>query len=756
MNGAAMIAGSTENELCIRSLRTDAIQPRQVAARVRYFLVCACLSASALILSAAVDAQTFSVISTADSGAGSLRDAIGQANAGTSPPYAINFDINTATDPGCAGTPKVCTIAPLTDLPSLQKNITINGFTQAGASANTAVFGSPTNAVYVLVLDGSGSAPGAVGFAISSVAGATIRGFSVVGWQTGIKHTGVELSGIGLVSGNYIGLLPDGVTLKANSVNGIWNTGSGLVIGTNLSPPLPADRNVIAGSTHGIYASSDFLVRVSGNYVGTDASGLAARANQDGIVYAQTTSAESETIDYNVVSGNANHGILIASFNVGILSSRIGTNAPGTAALPNGFGVTFTNGGGFVGRQLSTDLESIVSGNIHDGITFNAVAFSPASGFGVQNTLVGTDVNMSALGNGGAGVVANATKVRIGNPSGGQNVIAYNLGDGIDIVDVNASVYVSANSIHDNAGLGVSFRPGLGPTPNDSLDDDSGPDGLQNYPLMTSAAVSGGSVTIAGALNSTPNTTFDIDLFGNDSCDKSGHGQGKYYIGQTTVATDVSGHASFNVTRAAPAAATEFSALASDHASATGSSEFSNCATSTLHAPVFLGAASRKVHGAAGTFDLPLSLVATNPTTEPRIGPTQTLVFTFDKAVTGATATTAEGTAMAERTLTFSGNDVVVPLTVFADRQYVTITLSNVIGADGSTEGSAAVRLGFLLGDVNGSRVVSVADVGLVNAQLAQVVTAANYLKDVNASGTLSVADKGLTNANLTRALPAP
>ena len=66
------------------------------------------------------------------------------------------------------------------------------------------------------------------------------------------------------------------------------------------------------------------------------------------------------------------------------------------------------------------------------------------------------------------------------------------------------------------------------------------------------------------------------------------------------------------------------------------------------------------------------------------------------------------------------------------------------------------MRVGFLFGDVNQSRVVSLADLGLVNAQLAQPVTAANYLKDVNASGTLTLADKGITNANLTKALPAP
>ena len=83
------------------------------------------------------------------------------------------------------------------------------------------------------------------------------------------------------------------------------------------------------------------------------------------------------------------------------------------------------------------------------------------------------------------------------------------------------------------------------------------------------------------------------------------------------------------------------------------------------------------------------------------------------------------------------------------------ISLTNV--ASGSiTGGIATLRIGLLLGDVNQNRVVTVADLGLVNAQLSQIVTAANYLKDVTASGTLTVADKGITNANLTRGLPAP
>ncbi len=99
--------------------------------------------------------------------------------------------------------------------------------------------------------------------------------------------------------------------------------------------------------------------------------------------------------------------------------------------------------------------------------------------------------------------------------------------------------------------------------------------------------------------------------------------------------------------------------------------------------------------------------------------------MTFDAAITSATALVTEGAATVG-TLTFSGNDVIVPLTGVTDQQYVTLSLTNVSSAT-ETGGFGSVRLGFLVGDVNQSRVVSLADLGLVNAQLSQLVTAANY-----------------------------
>lgn len=171
--------------------------------------------------------------------------------------------------------------------------------------------------------------------------------------------------------------------------------------------------------------------------------------------------------------------------------------------------------------------------------------------------------------------------------------------------------------------------------------------------------------------------------------------------------------------------------------------------------PTLQSAASRKTHGAAGIFDLSLSQVLTDPTSEPRAGPAVTVVLTIDKALAGATVAVKEGTAIAN-TPALSGNDVVVDLTGVADQQYATISLTNVASADGFSGGSGSVRIGFLAGDVNQNRMVTLLDLGVVNAQLAQPVTASNFLLDVNASVTLTLADKGLTSNNLTKILPAP
>ena len=171
--------------------------------------------------------------------------------------------------------------------------------------------------------------------------------------------------------------------------------------------------------------------------------------------------------------------------------------------------------------------------------------------------------------------------------------------------------------------------------------------------------------------------------------------------------------------------------------------------------PMLNGAVLRRVHGTAGTFDLPLSKTLTDPTTEPRVGPTHTLILTFDKPVTAGNVAITEGTAV-PGTPTIAGNDITASLTGVSDVQYVTIVYSGVAAVDGGTGGSGSVRVGFLAGDSNQDRGVKVSDVGIVNASLLNPVTSANFLLDINADGKLTVGDKGMVTASMLKKLATP
>jgi len=179
----------------------------------------------------------------------------------------------------------------------------------------------------------------------------------------------------------------------------------------------------------------------------------------------------------------------------------------------------------------------------------------------------------------------------------------------------------------------------------------------------------------------------------------------------------------------------------------------------SVAAPVLQGIVSRKVHGASGTFDRVLTFTTPPtinhaPTIEPRAGPTFQLVFTYDKPLNAATATVTEGVATPSSSIV--GNTVVVNLTAVNDVQYVTVSLTSVGSTDGGTGGVGAARVGFLKGDVNSSRLVAVTDLVVVNNQLGKPLTAANFVSDVNASGIITVLDKVVVNNALGHFLPTP
>src|SRR5262249_35799604 len=134
-----------------------------------------CLPSSAL-------GTVFTVYTTADSGRGSLRQAILNANSsatGTAAnPDEIAFCIPT-TDPGYNSTTGAFTIQPLSALPTITDTLVLDGYTQSEASPNTLTIGD--NAVLKIVLDGSlaGSVDGLViGGGNSTVRGLVIDNFA--------------------------------------------------------------------------------------------------------------------------------------------------------------------------------------------------------------------------------------------------------------------------------------------------------------------------------------------------------------------------------------------------------------------------------------------------------------------------------------------------------------------------------------------------------------------------------------------------
>src|SRR5262249_7916101 len=109
---------------------------------------------------------------------------------------------------------------------------------------------------------------------------------------------------------------------------------------------------------------------------------------------------------------------------------------------------------------------------------------------------------------------------------------------------------VRLNSIFSDAGLGIDLG-GDGVTLNNSVPH-TGPNDHENFPMVTAATTADGVTTVTGTLNSTPDTTFAIDFYTLSSLNASGYGEGRYLLGSTSLMTDGTGNASFDLQFATP------------------------------------------------------------------------------------------------------------------------------------------------------------------------------------------------------------
>jgi hypothetical protein len=170
-------------------------------------------------------------------------------------------------------------------------------------------------------------------------------------------------------------------------------------------------------------------------------------------------------------------------------------------------------------------------------------------------------------------------------------------------------------------------------------------------------------------------------------------------------------------------------------------------------APVAQSAFSRKMHGGAGTFDVPLPLTG-NVGVECRSGGATNdyqMIVNFASTVTVESVAVTSGTGTVD-SFSVSGSQVTINLSGVTNVQRITVTLHNV--NDGTSTGDVPVSMGVLVGDVNGNAVVNASDVSLTKSQVGNPVTSSNFREDVNANGTISATDVTLVKSEVGTALP--
>jgi CSLREA domain-containing protein len=259
---------------------------------------------------------------------------------------------------------------------------------------------------------------------------------------------------------------------------------------------------------------------ITGNWIGTDATGLVAVRHP---------------------SGRADAGILVQSSD-----EQIG-------------GVTGGDPNVVVGNDIGIQVNSAAA-NVR--ILGNRIGTDPSGGPGAGNATNGVKLEQGA----------SMAQIGGGGPGEG-NLIAGSGGDGIAIVDASTDRdVVSGNSIHDNGGLGIELG-GDGPdhTPPTAIDQPTSPNHGQPRPIVDDVAagvITGRAWGVAGLVT--------LEFFASQTCDPAGSGEGTRFLGSTQVtATGTTTAATFSFTPTVTPATGEV--VTATTTSTLGTSEFSPC-----------------------------------------------------------------------------------------------------------------------------------------------------------------------------------
>jgi parallel beta-helix repeat protein len=566
-----------------------------------------------------------------------LRAAIQESNADTATTQTITFNIAGAGPH---------TLTPGSALPDITHPVIIDGLTQPGASCAS---WPPT---LLIELDGT-NVPAQVSIPPINPSGLTP--------PIGLNLTAGSSTVRGLVINKF-----DDLAMAGGF--DIDEVGVGIVVNTS-------DNNTIEC-----------------NFLGTEPDGTTAAPNQVGL---SVGNGNSNAITGNLISGNGNGGsqtagVIIAvepengleSTGNQIVNNRIGTDKNGTADLGNA-----QDGILLVNARNSVISGNLISGNGDDGIDITDVAEISFQGFDftvacdtppcatgnvIQNNTIGLDLNGSILANGDSGVQIEDAE---------QNTVQFNTiavtgKHGVEVNDQGTpaactkgaspcaiSNTIRANSIYANTNLGIDLTGGTengsGVTANDGDDSDSGSNMLQNYPVLSSALTSTTSLVVSGVLTAAANSSFTIDLFANDTCDASGHGEGQTFLTSDTVSTNASGRANFVIETTQPGGA-HIAATATGPGGNT--SEFSECVmvSGEIQGLILTISGGDKQSTLIDTpFAQPLAVLVTNNLDQP-VGPGEVISFTAPASGAGLSGpnvvtTTTNSSGLASVTVTVNG-----------------------------------------------------------------------------------------------------
>ncbi len=340
----------------------------------------------------------------------SLRAAIIAANSGGFAGYcfagsneedSIRFSLG-------AGVPVINVGA---NLPTITQGVSIIGNT--GGATRVRIHGPGTGNGTGLIISGAGT---------------YIRNLEIDAFGIGISNSGVNVT----ISGSVIG---------PNTLYGVTSSAGGLTLGgtTGVTPggPCTGSCNVIGGHGFGGVSVTGGGT-VQGNFIGTDAAGTGVKVNGYGLFVGGGTWTVGGTAPGagNVISGNG-QGMAVTSTCVACVveGNRIGTNAAGTAAIPNhNYGLAVSGPGARVGGTAAG------AGNIISGNDLMGIRVENTDGTVIQGNRIGVGAFGNALGNashgiaiGGGGEGVDGVLVGSGTDPAGANIIAHNGGAGIGV-----------------------------------------------------------------------------------------------------------------------------------------------------------------------------------------------------------------------------------------------------------------------------------------------------------------------------------